>query len=91
MKRGEMSIGIIVGLAIALIVLILIIGILVPRFSLFGKGTNQAQTDLEKRTCAKIGHCESQIDPTRPTCTTGTLKPKPTEGWIDCTGACCVP
>jgi hypothetical protein len=83
MKRGEMTIGVIVGLAIALIVLVLILAILIPRFTTFGKSTSNQNTD--SRICYKIGHCETS------SCASGTAQPAPQAGWIDCTGTCCVP
>lgn len=88
MRRGEMSISIIIALVIALIVLLLILALVVPRFTLFGKGTTGTQTDIDARTCAKVGHCESG---TSGTCANGISKEKPAQGWIDCSGTCCVP
>jgi|GEM_PF-5696201 len=85
MKRAEMSIGIIVGFAIALIVLLVITTLVVGRFNIFGRGTSEAQTGIESRTCAKIGHCESGTS-----CSSGVPRSNP-QGWIDCAGTCCVP
>lgn len=86
MKRGDISIGVVVALVIALIVVLLLIGLLVTRFNLFGQGTSGLQTEAEKRVCGKVGQCQSGTS-----CISGTnpVTPVPSQGWIDCTGICC--
>ncbi len=86
MKRGDVSIGVIVGLAIALIVLILIMTLLITRFNLFGKGTGELQTGTEARLCSKQGSCNALPCPPGK-----AIAPVPSQGWIDCSANCCKP
>ncbi len=94
--KGEMSIGVVVALALGLIILLLLMGALVSKFNLFGKGTDEQQTGVESRICAKVGSCRALIiDPV----TKASSSPCPgkeatqvsTQGWIDCASTCCKP
>ncbi len=92
--KGEMSIGVVVALAIGLIILLLLMSVLVTRFNLFGKGTDEQQTGVESRLCSKVGTCHADIiDPV----TKKSISPCPGKeaqvsgGWIDCASNCCKP
>ena len=86
MKQGEMSIGVVVGLALALIILIVLMTLIITRFNLFNKGSGEIEKGTDAQLCAKQGSCRADENP----CAGKAITP-PASGWIDCAAVCCKP
>ncbi|MEK6849186.1 MAG: hypothetical protein AABY01_01300 [Nanoarchaeota archaeon] len=86
MTRGEMSIGIVVALALGLIILLILLGVVVSRVGIFGKSSENVAADANAGLCFGKGQCIAKELP----CTT-PVSGMPISGWTDCSGTCCKP
>ena len=87
MTRGEMSIGIVVAMALGLIILLILLGVVVSRVGIFGKGSENVAADANAGLCFGKGQCIAN----KADCKTTIVEPTAPAGWTDCSGTCCKP
>lgn len=88
-KGAEITLNTIIIAAIAVIVLIVLVGIFTGKIRFFGEGVNTVEQEAAKKMCtSQGGYCASECPKVNGA--EGPVKtPAPAGGWTDCPLKCC--
>ncbi len=88
-KGAEITLNTIIIAAIAVIVLIVLVGIFTGKIRFFGEGVNTAEEQAKARICsAQGGYCAPSCQKVNDV-EQVVAKEKPAGGWTDCPGQNC--